>query len=135
MAWRQLFQNTASALPAELGPDGTAPAVSQPYCSRAMRLASPSRAARAWAKRLAAGQRRRRVRALPTLPCSGRMPVAGLQASASCVVQQYKAPGTAPTRRVHLGHANQRQWRMSACSVGRIAVAGLSRMVLGAQAC
>lgn len=58
----QLFQNTASALPAELGPDGQAPAVSRPNPNRRMGLASPSRAARAWAKRLAAGQRRRQAR-------------------------------------------------------------------------
>ncbi|KAK9832096.1 hypothetical protein WJX81_006611 [Elliptochloris bilobata] len=58
-----LFQNTASALPAELGPDGGPPAAAHPYLNPSHRagLASPSRAARAWAKRLAAGHCRRQA--------------------------------------------------------------------------
>lgn len=64
----QLFQNTASALPAELGPDGEMLASPRPGPGRRMALASPSRAARAWAKRLAAGRRRRQVGTRPRLP-------------------------------------------------------------------
>lgn len=54
----QLFQNTAAALPAELGPDGTYEVKQR---RRQFRMLNPTRAALAWHKRLTAQKQRAEV--------------------------------------------------------------------------
>ena len=54
----QLFQNTAAALPAELGPDGSYESRQK---RRQFRMLNPTRAALAWHKRLMAQKQRSQV--------------------------------------------------------------------------
>lgn len=54
----QLFQNTAAALPAELGPDGT---YERRQKRRQFRMLNPTRAALAWHKRVTAQKQRTEV--------------------------------------------------------------------------
>ena len=63
----QLFQNTAAALPAEVGPDGK---YEMKQRRRQFRMLNPTRAALAWHKRLTAVKQRAEVRALDvSVPC------------------------------------------------------------------
>ena len=65
----QLFQNTAAALPAELGPDGT---YERRQKRRQFRLLNPTRAALAWHKRVTAQKQRSEVGMLQNMhavPC------------------------------------------------------------------
>ncbi len=57
----QLFQNTAAALPAEVGPDGK---YEMKQRRRQFRMLNPTRAALAWHKRVTALKQRAEVRAL-----------------------------------------------------------------------
>ena len=54
----QLFQNTAAALPAEMGPDGRYESRQK---RRQFRMLNPTRAALAWHKRLMAQKQRSQV--------------------------------------------------------------------------
>jgi hypothetical protein len=60
----QVFSNTAAALPAELGPDGQLVEPKEEW----YHAPSPSRAMRAWRKRMACQRRRREVCVPPPLP-------------------------------------------------------------------